>query len=595
MDQLAAVLSHVPIHQRLSTCSLVSSSWRTAAALATTSIARVFPAISYIGGLPYKPALGAWLRKHGQQVTELHMFGTGAGTSSLSEATVRLCVAQLSSLKVLDISSLPWEPELLQSTTSTPSVAPYSSALPSPTTTSNSTSKPDGGLERLTSLTQLRLSDSSVRLAGLAALTRLQALTLEGQQQEVAGSSWFSPYRILRDESAELSEALPHLQQLTSLQLGGALATTAIGSRTSCLQSLQQLILTDTTADNYAALPTSLTLFSLSLAINRAEPPVLTRSNAAGLSQLTALQSLELKQVKVFDLALLFDMRCLQALSFHGLYSAVEYTAGGPSLQLVSSFTALTSLTISGQASFGRQFGRSPASITAAEAPALTASSKLAVLQLRGKPGQLQPQDYASLFPPGRHLQHLTMLELCADILGNTTAVQQARSCCPNLHTVHLIWPGCDHHGYWTPINAPDPKAWTDGEAALVTASLREMAGWQQLRELRLLSQAYGFPAAFWAALGTCSQLTHLLIHCWPQTGMYQEDVMCLEGCKALQKLNIRACDQDRMWELDIESQVRSVVVVVVVTGWSQWFGCHNHTFQICSQSSIFGHRDGIL
>jgi hypothetical protein len=117
--------------------------------------------------------------------------------------------------------------------------------------------------------------------------------------------------------------------------------------------------------------------------------------------------------------------------------------------------------------------------ITAGEAAALTASSLLVELELSGKFGQLHADAYASLFPPGRQLQHLTSLIISANLLNKPAAVRQAGRCCANLRS--LVLDGsrvCRFMSTGDPTEAAREARLGEGVAAL--------SGWDSLRELRL-------------------------------------------------------------------------------------------------------------
>lgn len=303
LDQLARVLSCVDIKPRLSSCSLVNSTWRTAAARATTSI--------QVWKNP--PSFVQWLRAH---TAKVHITNLEVRVSSSEELSLPLI--QLQSLQSLSLINMAWvsAPEFQIGTAAQPRLPPGSSS-----------SSRKQGLEHLTSLTKLTLRGSSVRLAGLAALTGLQGLDCDGAMFHSSRDS-------IPDFTAaegELIAALPQLQHLTSLTLTQDIASAAVVANISALQSLQQLVLQGTTALTFAALPRSLTRLSLMF---RHQGDI-TLSNAAGVSQLTALQSLELRKVSALDALLLANMRNLRSICL----SEVQVAAGG--LQVVSHFTAL--------------------------------------------------------------------------------------------------------------------------------------------------------------------------------------------------------------------------------------------------------------
>jgi hypothetical protein len=513
LDQLAHLLSHVDIKPQLSSCSLVSSTWRTAAARATTSIT--------VGERTPLASFEQWLWAHTTkvQVSSLTVYGEHPTfVTDSSQVQLRLPTAR-QSLKELNLQSLYWSSE----TAGLPQQA-------SGSTSSSSTRASKQGLAGLTALTSLTLSGCAVKLAGLSALTGLQELSCER-----ANVRFYSRRGMpaITDEEADLFAALPELQRLTSLTLRQDLASTAVVSQVSTLQSLQRLTLDNMAADSFAALPQSLTELNMSFTLRGS----LTSSNAAGLSQLTALQSLDIIHVQSLDLSLLAGMRDLRSLQLSGC----ELAAGA--LQVVSHFSALTCLKWWG----GVQL---PAStITAAQAHVLTSSSQLAELHLHGKCGQLQLEDYASLFPPGRQLQHLTELLVTGELLRDSAAVIQAGNCCPNLHSLVL-----------TPTTQYDRRiSLEDDKAATVVDSLAAMSAWSSLRQLQLQEPWPQLPPAAqqaaWEALGTLSQLTALHINLWQVPT--REDVLHLTSCTALRALHISCDEGNRMCFADLTSTVR--------------------------------------
>jgi hypothetical protein len=82
VDQLVQILSYVDINERMSSCSLVSSTWRTAAARATTSID--LGAIVSIFGCKDIPSFQHWLMSHTTEVQVTSLAVLGAGMSSAS-------------------------------------------------------------------------------------------------------------------------------------------------------------------------------------------------------------------------------------------------------------------------------------------------------------------------------------------------------------------------------------------------------------------------------------------------------------------------------------------------------------------------------
>jgi hypothetical protein len=521
-DQLEQVLSHVPIKHRLSTCSLVSTTWCTAAARATTSIKVKYAA----------PSFGQWLRSHSAAVQVSSLKLTEIDGSELC-----LPAAQLQSLQELHLDATRWSPAAEQDS----AAAATSSKQDSATTSTVSSTSSKQGLERLPALTSLKLRGSSVRLAGLSTLTCLQELECNPELSAAP--------------LTDLMAAFPQLQRLTSLTLCKDIASTAVVAQISTLQSLQRLELEDPAADSFEVLPQSLT--QLNLLFRRASS--LTRSNGAGLSQLTALRSLYLRNVQPLDLSLLSGMRDLRSLWLWGC----EFAAGDTNLQVLSSLTALTLLTIEGQKKSGSR-GRVAPGIyaTSAEATALTALSQLVELTVRVEPASGQLQDCGCLFPPGLQLQHLTVLDIRADLLSSTAAYQRAVSCCPGLRKIFLKWPDNNFFGH---LAGDEPVAaipWQEGEQDdRVAAGLAAWSGLRGLRELWLTARAHHFPV--WSSLATLTQLTKLAVHLTARPGWSlqdaRDDVLQLAACRQLRSLSIY-CERTQDcpgWRLLFDSTVR--------------------------------------
>lgn len=165
-DELVVLLSHVDLKTRLSSCSLVSTTWRTAVTRATTSV----DFCNNSSGRYYgwcQQGFGRWLRLHSAkvQVTSIKL-----GDTSLYTSSSRLCLAlsQMRSLKVLELGCLYWKPFQVAS---------------------------DCGLAPLTALTRLVLTRDSIYLDGLSALTSLQELACDFRD------SWPGPCRAMSAHS----------------------------------------------------------------------------------------------------------------------------------------------------------------------------------------------------------------------------------------------------------------------------------------------------------------------------------------------------------------------------------------------------------
>lgn len=464
-----------------------------------------------------------------------------ADTAGSSTAELALPLAQLRSLKVLSQRQVPWGagPE-----------AAFAAAQPqTDESTSHSSSFRTQGLEQLTALTLLELIGSSVRPAGLSALTALQALACDGVDPESSTGERQLHIPALKTVEAELSAAFPQLQRLTKLNLSRAAATPAAVSEISSLQSLQMLELRQTPANSFPALPQGLT--HLTLVPN--QPCGLTPSNAAGLSKLTALQYLCLS-ARPFDMSLLTGMRRLRALKL----CSTEVAPG--QLQVISRLTGLTSLVLNVTQP---PQDPSPVTVSVAEAGALTASSQLMTLSLCSELGGPLVQNYASLFPPGRQLLQLTCLVISADFLKDAAAVQQAGSCCPNLRYAKFGKYGREESVHLT-------------EEQLIAEGLTAMSGWAKLRTLRLEDPLQVVPGlCFWQALGSFSALHNLRIKINSPGAEEPEHshVLCLEGCRKLRHLviDMRADDGEyeefgfRSWKLELHSTVRATMPVCLL------------------------------
>lgn len=98
-------LQYVPQQLRLSSCALVSHTWRTAAVAATTSISANNSRISFLGQYTAANALGSWLLQHGHQLHGLSVQGNPAGTNICTvpfKQLTQLRNLQLSELMVLE-------------------------------------------------------------------------------------------------------------------------------------------------------------------------------------------------------------------------------------------------------------------------------------------------------------------------------------------------------------------------------------------------------------------------------------------------------------------------------------------------------------
>lgn len=492
LDELVVLLSHVDLKTRLSSCSLVSTTWRTTVTRATTSVDTCNNLRRYYDWC--QKGFGRWLRLYSAkvQVTSLRL-----GDTSLYTSSSRLCLAlsQLRSLKVLELGCLHWKPFKVASLS-------------------------DCGLAPLTALTRLVLSRDSIWLSDLSALTSLQELTCNFCGQ---GDVW----------SIDLAVACPQLRSLTSLTLHVDAASTAVLQHTSSLPSLQRMELTGPAASSFFTLPESLT--ALSFTTGQAGSP--TAFSISGICQLTALQSLHMTDVVSFNAALLAGAYNLRCIHLERVERIDDEALGLQALILLTALTAL--ITRDGPDPTYWAFQDIPRmedelymdewDITAAEAAALTSSSQLAELELSGKDGQLQAQAYASLFPPGRQLQHLTNLIISANLLTDPAVMRQACRCCANLRKVVLDGSRvCCFFRTGEPAEA--------AHEARLGESVAALSGCEGLHEL-CLQPWPRLPGPVWQALGALTQLTGLFIQLAQEPD--KADVMKLVGARGLRRLKI--------------------------------------------------------
>jgi len=221
LEQLAQVLQHVPIKGRLSSCALVHSSWRAAAAQATTKIDCDYDSNS----------LSAWLQPHCSKVHVTRVYTKYSGRS-LGLMPLKLPVVHLQYLQQLALACIPWE--------STTTVSAGEQPLQSSSGQLGATLP---GLANLTALTSLVLAGASVRLDGLEALTGLKQLSITGRG-EVLNVNLDVPN--FKSAQGLLAAALPKLQHLTRLCLGREIGSSTALAQVSTLQRLEQLKLTGT-------------------------------------------------------------------------------------------------------------------------------------------------------------------------------------------------------------------------------------------------------------------------------------------------------------------------------------------------------------
>jgi len=226
-QQLAYLLEHVPIKERLSSCALVHSSWNAAAAEATAKISLMPRHIN-------TARLSAWLDSHCSKVkvSKFCIARLAGPTYACSKiAPLQLPVTKLQHLRQLSLLSIAWIPatvsagqQLLRKRKR------QQGALPS--------------LASLTALTRLDLTGASVRLDGLEALTGLKHLSISevcaGPHMKALTAPGMGIPKV--DTAASvLAAALPQLQRLTHLDLPSSICSTAVLAQVSTLQHVQQL------------------------------------------------------------------------------------------------------------------------------------------------------------------------------------------------------------------------------------------------------------------------------------------------------------------------------------------------------------------
>lgn len=272
LQQLAYILELVDVKERLTSCALVHSSWRTAAAVATTKI----------NVLQYRNnsiSLSAWLQSHCSKVRlsgiSIHRVMAPLKKDKVIDP-LQLPAAKLQHLQQLSLAYVPWK-------------LAAESAGQQPMQSSSEQQAAVHSLAQLTALTRLDLSGASVKLDGLEALTGLKELSIGHDRLGIHTREMLTSilgYFKADTATADLAAALPLLQRLTHLELPSSLCRTAVLAQISTLQHLEQLTINPSAPTNLPPLPQSLThLCSTHTDI----------SNGAAFSKLTGLQELTLK------------------------------------------------------------------------------------------------------------------------------------------------------------------------------------------------------------------------------------------------------------------------------------------------------------
>uniref|UniRef100_A0A383VK70 F-box domain-containing protein n=1 Tax=Tetradesmus obliquus TaxID=3088 RepID=A0A383VK70_TETOB len=178
VELVCHVLRHVDQQQRLRSCALVCSTWRRAAAAASSNV-RLVTKRGYCLNAPPLRRLGQWLLKHAPAVAQLVVDTQWRGVNAAGDAprVLQLPAAQLQRLQMLSVSSC----ELLVQADTCSLQQQQLLLLEAPhkcATTSSSSSRSSGSslqaLSSLTSLTSLVLQ--SVGLIGPVGLGGLSAL-----------------------------------------------------------------------------------------------------------------------------------------------------------------------------------------------------------------------------------------------------------------------------------------------------------------------------------------------------------------------------------------------------------------------------------
>ena len=201
---------------------------------------------------------------------------------------------------------------------------------------------------------------------------------------------------------AAVASALPSMQHLSHLQLGGKFAQDAVLRSVQHLPRLQVLLLDDSDCSNaaLAELPQSLTWLKLDVGTGSV---TLSHSSTPGLTKLTALQRLEVSRATDVHPALLGCFTRLQ----HLCIEAIELlkAAGELGLAAFSTLTALQHLELRLHDPDDR------VAATQADCAALTASSQLTFLFIgNGQKGVVADEKYIHVFQQGCRLPHLREL-----------------------------------------------------------------------------------------------------------------------------------------------------------------------------------------
>lgn len=414
---LQQLLGHVPVLQRMSSCSLVCHSFQEAAVAATNNIQ-----LHSIDCQQQAEALCSWLLKHGSKALT-HLDLEGVWNYEFPTAAFDLPWQQLVQLQSLRVQCL--ELQLV----------------------CNDSTRQIASLSALTQLTSLQLgtfsaSSACIRVGWIAS----NISTLTGLRQLKLSFVGFQPQQPGSIPNAALAAALGELVQLTSLTLESCVNGTALSTATK-LSQLRRLQLIGIGGSREALqmddLPSSLThLQLLNCYIQGPED--------SSSWQMPSLQELEVWEVTGFQTAALAGMQQLRWLRMNNDNCTIDEESLLDSLPHLQHLEHL-------------ELHDMQHEVSDASLAGLTASSCLTTLRLIDC---YMPNDAASyMFPAGRQLQQLQELQIEAsdelfdeyadfpDPLGadgemegrslslGWGGLQLLTTCCPNLQQLSLIWP----------------------------------------------------------------------------------------------------------------------------------------------------------
>lgn len=454
---LVKVLQHAGQQYTLQACALVCRSWHTAAvqSLETIEVKKCTP--------PKATSLSEWLQTYRDSAA---VSGISADGSWSSDGTPQLQLLQQQLEKLCDLR--------LSHLEATVGPAGGDGDGPRPMLCHASTA-----------LTRLELDKCKVVLQGLPSLTGLKHLVVTTKRVEDT-----------TDNVGVLAEAIPQLVQLTSLHLGGAVCVDAVLAHMTSCRHLLELRLDKClcTAGSFTSLPQSLTLLDIgytftvgmsAAAANLLPQVTFSPGSTPALCQLTALQSLQVRNTHRFHVAVLSGLTDLTRLAIQGS----DLTAGEdePRLLVLTRLTKLQELVLSSMSD------TSPAATAPEDFAAITASAQLTKLELSNS--LLEPDDARAVFPEGRHLNKLQHLHLWISWLEDAVAMSSMVRCCQNLQELK-IFSGGGHE---------DPEA-----AAVWRAGLAPLTGLTRLTYLNMFALEVDIAPETWATIAALSTLREL-------------------------------------------------------------------------------------